>query len=426
MQTSSMIFANCFLPKDGKLRHCHVVVKDAHIAEIESVSNADYGSIIFVEIFGNRFTTYDCRNMRTIDSFECAGRILSPGYVDIQLNGGFGVDFSNPSLTKEDVLKIATHLTRFGVTSFCPTMVSSSKDTYKKLIPLIGGMCLEDGILPRYARRATLCGMHLEGPFFAASKRGAHEAECILEEIMENSLSDVYNENAENLNKAGVAIVTLAPELPGAIHQIEALSKNGTIVSMGHTNAVMNHGLEAMKKGASLITHLFNAMRSFHHREPGLLGLLSENTGIHYSIIADGLHSHPTSVRMAYAMSKNVVLVTDAMSALGLGDGEHSLGAERVTVKNCKAVISGTDTLAGSVASMDMCVRYFRKFTGCSHYEALKAATHNPSKVLKRTNNLGMIAVGRLADFAILDSELNVLRTIVAGSIVFSNEEEMS
>ena len=426
MQSSCLIFSNCFLPKDGKLRHCHVFVKDNQTENIESVSDAEFGKIVFAETFGKKSTVYDESKLCKIVTFECAGRILSPGFIDIQLNGGFGVDFSNPSLTKEDVLKVATHLTKFGVTHFCPTMVSSSSCTYRKLIPLIGGICLEDRTSTNPVGRASLFGMHLEGPFFAKSRRGAHEARCILEEIMENSFSDVYNEGAENLEKAGVAIVTLAPELPGSIHQIETLSKNGIIVSMGHTDAAINHGLEAMKKGASLITHLFNAMRSFHHREPGLLGLLSEKTGMYYSIIADGLHSHPTSVKMAYAMSKNVVLVTDAMSALGLGDGEHSLGAEMVTVKNCKAVVSGTDTLAGSVASMDSCVRSFRKFTGCSYYEALTAATYNPSKVLNKTKDLGIIAVGCPADFVLLDSELNVLRTVVAGLIVFSNEEEMS
>jgi N-acetylglucosamine-6-phosphate deacetylase len=426
MQSSSVIFSNCFLPKDGKLRHCRVTVKDTRTEKIELVSDAEYGQIIFSETFGNSSTTNDESKVDEITTFECAGHILSPGFIDIQLNGCFGVDFSNPSLMKEDILRVATHLLRFGVTCFCPTMVSSSKESYAKLIPLIGGLCLEDRSSTKPVDRASLWGMHLEGPFFSASKRGAHEAQCIIEEVKVNSLSDVYDRGVGELFNAGVAITTLAPELPGAINQIRDLCKHGIIVSMGHTDATINDGLKAIKNGASLITHLFNAMRPFHHREPGLLGVLcsDEKDEIYYSIIADGLHSHPTSVKMAYAISKNVVLVTDAMSALGLGDGEHSLGAEKVTVKNSKAVISGTDTLAGSVASMDSCVRSFHKFTGCSIYEALKAATENPARVLKQNTGLGVITVGRPADFVILDSELNVLRTIVAGSVVFSNDAD--
>jgi len=236
---------------------------------------------------------------------------------------------------------------------------------------------------------------------------------------------------------------------------IESLSMDsGVVVSMGHSDATWSEGVAAVHHGASMITHLFNAMRPFHHREPGLLGLLLPRThdhvvhvekeqewngknhhqfqhhdchhggqnGIYYSIIADGLHSHPTSIQMAYTLSKNVILVTDAISAMGLKDGIHSLGDEPVTVYNGKATIQGPDVLAGSVASMDSCIRSFQKFTGCSAYEALKTVTENPARALNRYGELGVLAVGKRADFVILDEAFHVCRTVIGGSFVYEQD----
>ncbi len=431
------IFKNCFVPTDGSLQHCNVEVENERIVKVAKVSDAEYDGKFQGDLRGKKYGSKSEES--EVTTFECAGRILSPGFIDIQLNGAFGVDFSNPSITKDDVLMVAKHLTKHGVTHFCPTMVSSSRETYEKIIPLIGGIALMDRTslrksFPVTGRASLELGMHLEGPFFATSKRGAHEADCIRESMDDNSLLDAYGTGIEAVdlyNDVGVSIVTLAPELPGAMKHIKSLSENKVTVSMGHTEAVLSHGVAAKNSGAKLLTHLFNAMRPFHHREPGLLGLLqhhsTENNAdgdIYYSIIADGLHSHPTSVKMAYALSKNVVLVTDAMSAMGLGDGEHSLGSEAVTVRNEKAVIRGTDILAGSVASMDSCVRSFKEFTGCSHYEALKAATVNPAKVLGLQNELACMKEGNVANLVLLDDGLNVLQTVVAGTIAYSNNDD--
>ena len=375
------------------------------------------------------------RSSAKVSVFECAGRILSPGFIDIQLNGAFGVDFSNPEIQRDDVLAVANKLPRYGVTHFCPTLISSSKRTYRKMIPLIGKIVSMDKSCSKRSSisgRASLeLGMHLEGPFFASSKRGAHAAENICDKLDDNSLESIYGVEVEGLfNKAGVSIITLAPELPGAMDRISLLSKHGVTTSIGHTEANLQDGITAKQCGAKLITHLFNAMRPFHHREPGLLGLLQQNesddecNSFYYSTIADGLHSHPASVKMAYALSKNIVLVTDAMSAMGLGDGEHSLGSEDVTVKNKRAVIRGTDTLAGSVASMDCCVSSFKKYTGCSHYEAIRAATVNPAKVLGLERKLASVEEGSVANLVILDDGMDVLRTLVGGRIVYSNNEK--
>ena len=180
---------------------------------------------------------------------------------------------------------------------------------------------------------ANILGMHLEGPYFAKEKRGAHSSDCIVQQIpngadadnSKGSIRDIYG--ISNIKKAGVNIVTLAPELDGALETIQTLHAQGIVVAMGHTNANLDQGSEGIKHGATLITHLFNAMTSFHHREPGLLGLLtrdcgdgevnndeSDNICPYYSMIVDGIHSHAVSVKLAHLLNPHlVVLVTDAM-----------------------------------------------------------------------------------------------------------------
>ena len=257
----------------------------------------------------------------------------------------------------------------------------------------------------------------------------------------------------------------MAPELQGSLSVIQTLTKEcGVAVSMGHTDATFSEGMDGITNGASLITHLFNAMKPFHHREPGLLGVIQKNhknkqhqqqyieetncytpestsfSNPFFSIIVDGLHSHPAAVKMAYNLNpKKLVLVTDAMSAMGLGYGTHSLGSISVTIKNennsnnCndnkndnkhkdydkKATIAGTDILAGSVVSMDTCIRNLKKFTGCSTSDVLATATLHPAQVLKCEKDIGSLRVGSYADLVLLDDDLNVVKTFVNGILVY-------
>ena len=379
-------------------------------------------------------------NPQETTDYDCQGHVLAPGYLDIQINGAFGVDFSSPHLTTEEVLMVARSLPRFGVTGFCPTMVSCSKEVYRRNISLLGTLCRQDQkfLSQRTADspvRAQLLGIHLEGPFFCKSKRGAHAEECIIETLDSSTLNQVYGSSSPgDLRENGVVLVTLAPELQGSLDIIKTCRQQKIIVAMGHTNATLQQGREGIKSGASLITHLFNAMRPFHHREPGLLGLLAAK-GInslrdscvmdpYYSIIVDGLHSHPASVKLAYSISPDrVVLVTDAMAAMGLGDGRHTLGKMSVNIQGKKATISGTETLAGSVVSIDTCVKNFREFCDCSIWEAINAATFHPAKVLD-IDSKGVIKVGNCADLILLDDSLNPLKTWIAGVMAYDIDDE--
>ena len=273
---------------------------------------------------------------------DCGGSIACAGFIDIQLNGAFGVDFTDPSCTQADVHRVSRGILAHGVTSYLPTVITSPKHVYHKVLPVLASACKDIKAAAAYRQRtgmfpsgagANAIGMHLEGPFIHPRKKGAHQEKYIVSptEGM-TTVRDVYG----YLN--GVRMVTLAPELPGAMPVIRGLSTMGVAVSLGHTTTSLDTAQSAMGSGARLITHLFNAMSSFHHRDPGLIGMLAsgesgEQSSFWYGIIVDGIHTHPSAVKLAYnTHPKGAVLVTDAMAAMGLPEGKYRLGGLEVEV----------------------------------------------------------------------------------------------
>jgi N-acetylglucosamine-6-phosphate deacetylase len=239
-----------------------------------------------------------------------------------------------------------------------------------------------------------------------------------------------------------VKIVTLAPELDGMMDKgvIKELSRRNINVSIGHTTSGIEDATNAVKNGATLITHLFNAMAPFHHRDPGVIGLLGASNlekRPYYGIICDGIHTHPNSAMVAYyAHPKGAVLVTDAMGAMGLPYGKYKLGQMDVERTDHGVYITGTDTLAGryfsiltgdslqnSDATMDSCVQNFRKFTNCSFIDAVEAATLRPAEVMGIKHFKGTLNPGSDADFLFVDEDLNVYETWIAGERVWNKEE---
>ncbi|KAF9584028.1 hypothetical protein BGW38_007820 [Lunasporangiospora selenospora] len=274
--------------------------------------------------------------------------------------GAFGVDFSMPSDSEtyeRDLLKVNRGLLKYGTTSYCPTIVSSSASVYHRVLshlkPKAGSA--KSG--------ATVLGAHVEGPFINKARHGAHELK-VLQASSKNGykdFKDVYGlegETAEDQMKLSkedlnsVKIITLAPELEGVMDSIPDLVKAGITVSVGHSMANISQAEMAVQKGATLITHLFNAMPQFHHRDPGVIGLLGSRLDLprpYYGLICDGIHVHPNSVKIAYdSHPEGVILVTDAMSAMGLPTGTYQLGNMDVTKEDDRVYIEGTDTLAGS------------------------------------------------------------------------------
>lgn len=311
------------------------------------------------------------------------GKIIAPGYIDLQINGAFGVDFATQW---EDLEKIASGLRKQGVLNFLPTLISSPLEHYKQW-------------RAHYSHHPAILGVHLEGPFINREKAGAHSRKRI-----QPISSEAVLEALE-----GGKLVTLAPEIPHAIPLIRQLSAKGIIVAAGHSMATVEESKLAFNAGLKLVTHLFNAMTPIHHRQPGLAIAALTNPSVYYSIIADGVHLHPEMLKLAWQTKPDkMILVTDAMSAMGLGDGLYRLGDQAIEVKEGHAYVAGTKKLAGSVLQMDQAVRNLHAMTGCSIPQAIEAASLRPAELLGIANRKGTLAVGADADLIFLDHDLNV------------------
>lgn len=330
-----------------------------------------------------------------------AGLLVAPGFVDLQCNGGLGIDLaSNP----EGIWELAALLPRFGVTAWLPTIVTTPPGIVERaLATLAAGP-------PAGWRGASPVGLHLEGPFLSEDKRGAHPATL----LCPPSLDAMAGWSRD----AGVALVTLAPELEGALEVIAALVERGVVVSLGHSAATEAQAVAAVQAGATWVTHLFNAMALLHHREPGLAGVALNDERLSVGLIADGVHVHPTMVALAQrALADRLTLVTDAVAALGMPSGQQVMGRAEVSVGD-DGVRLADGTLAGSNLAMDQAVRNLVAFTGCSPEAAVRAATATPAGVLGDERR-GSPAPGANADLVLLTHSLEVVATIVGGEIVY-------
>jgi N-acetylglucosamine-6-phosphate deacetylase len=332
--------------------------------------------------------------------FDAVGCVVAPGFVDVQLNGGFGVDLASEP---QRVPELAVHLTSTGVTSFLPTIVSSSPGGTARAIAAVTGA-------PRPADGARRLGIHLEGPYLLTARRGAHH----LPSLRGVDLDELTGWSAEG----GVALVTLAPELPGALEAIRVLTGQGVAVCAGHTEASADVIREAVAAGLVGMTHLFNAMAPFNHRDPGPVGAALAHPSLVSGLIVDGVHVDPVAVRVAWRAlgPDQLMLVSDAIAALGLPPGRHRLGAMEVEVDG-RSVRTADGVLAGSVLAMDQAVRNLMEFTGCSLVEALRCATEVPARLLRR-DDVGRLAVGCVADAVVLDDRHEVVATVVGGRVV--------
>ncbi|XP_030264604.1 N-acetylglucosamine-6-phosphate deacetylase [Sparus aurata] len=349
---------------------------------------------------------------------DCEGSIIAPGFIDVQINGGYGIDFSQAC---EDVCSgvsfVAKKILEHGVTSFCPTLVTSPPAVYHKVLPQVkvhnGG-----------SHGAGVLGFHLEGPFISLEKKGAHPAQ-FLRPFKSGDISDLMEAYGSLDN---VAMVTLAPELANSQSVVRELSQRGITVSLGHSVANLSQAEDAVKHGATFITHLFNAMLPFHHRDPGIVGLLTSDQvpagrTVYYGMIADGIHTNPAALRIAHrAHPSGLVLVTDAITAMGLPPGRHTLGQQVIEIQGLHAYVAGTTTLCGSIATMDMCVRHFKQASGCSVEEALEAASLHPAQLLGISNKKGNLDYGSDADLLLLDEALNIKATYISGEEVWRKE----
>jgi N-acetylglucosamine-6-phosphate deacetylase len=337
---------------------------------------------------------------------DAAGLLVVPGFVDLQCNGAAGVDITTEP---EGLWEVAAALPRWGVTAWLPTVVTSpAAIRARALAALRSGPSESSGERPF----AVPLGLHFEGPFLAPERRGAHPAEHL------RSPDPALVADEGWSRQGGVALVTLAPELPKAVDVVGDLTAAGVVVSAGHSSASAEQATAAVDAGVTAVTHLFNAMGPLHHRDPGLAGVALTDERVRVGAIADGLHLHPATVALASrALGERLCLVTDAVAALGMPAGRVPLGLlEAFATDNGVRLADGT--LAGSDLSLDRAVRNLMAFAGVSLRAAVAAVTASPAALLGLEDR-GVIAAGAVGDLVLLDPDGEVVATVVGGRVAF-------
>lgn len=335
---------------------------------------------------------------------ECAEGILIPGLIDIHIHGAFGVDMMQG---RRAIKTMAEGLVKYGVTGFLPTTMNAGVDETRFAVE-------ESYAAMESGTGARVLGCHMEGPFLNAAHAGAQRPEANLLP----SLDQLVKLSGKGLG--GVRLITLAPELKGALELSQELKKMGITVSAGHSAASYELMQRAVGSGVSQVTHIFNGMNNLQHRSPNLPGSALSMDELTVQLIADGVHLHPGIVKLVCRAKgpKGVALITDSLAATGMPDGEYTLGGNAVTVKDGVARIAAGN-LAGSTLTMDRAIKNLVAFGAASLEEAVTMASTTPARSID-LKTLGDIAPGMLADFAVLNEGLQVQKTYVGGKEVYS------
>lgn len=319
------------------------------------------------------------------------GALVIPGLVDIHVHGCAGADFSDGDYA--GLVRMARYLARRGVTSFAPASMTLPYDALDKAFHAAARLRRED-----LADGARLMGIQMEGPFLSREKRGSQNPAYLRLPDWDRFLR-LYDA-AEGL----LRIVDVAPELPGAVEFTRRASEKCR-VSVAHTAAGYDQAAAVFDAGATHLTHLFNAMSGIHHRHPGPIGAASERENVTAELICDGIHVHPSAVRMAFRLFPGrICLISDALRCCGMADGSYSLGGQEILLSGGVARLTG-GAIAGSAADLYQCMRRAVSF-GIPREQAVWAATALPARVIGRESETGAIADGRAADFVICGGEL--------------------
>ncbi|HWU45595.1 MAG TPA: N-acetylglucosamine-6-phosphate deacetylase [Humibacter sp.] len=322
---------------------------------------------------------------------DAEGHWLTPGFIDLHGHGAGGYSYDDGP--GELLAALATHRAH-GTTRSVISLVANPLADLRDSLEVIAGLAERDPLV---------LGAHLEGPFLAPSKRGAHNPDF---------LRDPQPELVESLIAAArgtLRQITIAPELPNALEAIDVLVAAGVVVAVGHTEATEDQARGAFDRGARLLTHAFNAMPGIHHREPGPVVAAFEDDRVTLELILDGLHVHPDVARLAFRQAPGrIALITDSMAAAGSADGDYRLGTLNVTVARGLAVLSGTTRIAGSTLTQDAALRIAVDRARLSPAAAVEALTLTPARVLGREHELGLLRAGYAADAVLLDHDWSV------------------
>ena len=330
---------------------------------------------------------------------------IAPGFIDIHIHGSAGYDVMQADRSARSHFE--HFLARHGVTSYCPTTVTAPLGaTLSALERLADAVESADG-----SGGARPLGVHLEGPFLSHARRGVHSTEDLLPPTI--AMFDKFWHAA----RGHIRVMTIAPELDGAGEVIAEATRRGVCVSIGHSDATLEFARRGVAAGARHATHTFNAMRPLDHRDPGILGEVLTNENVTADVIADGFHVAPTVIDLLFKAKgpENIVLITDAISAAGMPDGNYKLGLLEVELQDGKCVMDGR--LAGSALIMDRAVQNVVNFAKCDLQHALCAATANPARVVGAQKK-GVLEPGADADFVVLTAEGEVRATVINGTLV--------
>lgn len=347
-----------------------------------------------IAVSGEIFTVYS--NDDVVKDYSDA--YIIPGLTDIHFHGAVGKDLCDG--TKESIEAICEYEAQNGVTQVIPATMTLADDELERIFKAIGEY---DG-----TKGAEFIGVHMEGPYISKDKIGAQNPKYLAMPSLENF--DKYQKLSNNRIKK----VTIAPEVDGAKDFIKERADE-VVISIGHTDCDYDTALEAFDLGAKSVTHLFNALNDIKHRSPGVCGAAFDSPEVMVELITDGVHIHPSVIRMIYAMfgDDRVILISDSMMATGLSDGKYSLGGQDVYVKGKKATLE-SGTIAGSASNLFDCIRYAYSI-GIPFESLVRSAAVNSAKEAGIYDKYGSIRVGKYANFVVVDKDLNIIDVYIRG-----------
>lgn len=384
-----LIRGNLILP-DKVEKNGFLVIKEGQIVEIIEASQA--GQL--------------ANSPEVIDYRGCW---VSPGLIDVHLHGARGKEAMDGEV--ESIREIAKHEAECGVTGFFPTTLTASEEALLRAITAVREASQQD--LP-----SEVLGIHLEGPYISQKRKGAQDPDYV-REINQKELQELKSALGDLKT-----LITLAPEVGQNLTYIPGLVKWGWTVSVGHSDATYDEALQAFSAGANQATHLFNAWREFHHREPGGIGAALDENQVFVELIADGIHLHPSFIRLAVFRKgvDRVCLITDTLKEAGLPDGTYAWGGLEVVLKGREIRLKDSGVLAGSVLHLNHGVRNVLSWTGLSVPEAIRTATLTPAKSVGLETLVGSLEPGKRANIAIFDSNFETRATFVRGEKIYSGE----
>jgi N-acetylglucosamine-6-phosphate deacetylase len=336
---------------------------------------------------------------------DARGYLVCPGLIEMHTNGAMGVDFLDASL--EDVKKISLFQAQHGVTSYLATLCTASPSK-----TLQAAQVLREAAESNVSG-ASLLGIHLEGPYLNPLFRRVHPAEHV-RIYTQHELDEILETSGDKIK-----LFTLAPEMPGGLAFISYLKEKNIIPAMGHSNATYEEAQLAIEAGVRYATHVFAAMRPFHHRQPGIVGASLLDDRVWVEALTDGLHLHPAAAKLLWKTKglERMLVATDAMAGAGLLDGEYLLAGQRVSVKDGRT-ISPEGKIAGGIGVMNLAVRNAYHWLGIPVHDAVTLGSYNPASVLGLENRKGSLESGKDADLFLCDNEFNPVMSIVMGKIV--------